>query len=336
MMFTSLRLTQKILTRTHQNMLVAGTSGSQLLSKMKTPVGAAPLSSLISSVNNQSRPIFSTSSLTYSPDLLTTNQQFFSSVGSIPKGTRQYSNTRDSPRRTSGLKKRSIARNTGQQKDTRVHSSENLLLKSRLGFYTSSLKGNSVIRKGHSWLERKETGKTGSGTARKKFKELARRQKALKTRRPDSILVEGYLPRKEIQLQRSSARIETGNKKHVPWADLKRGLLYANYTKSNFIFTLTDIDGNCLSRISSGSMNLDKFSRKSPFAAEDAARQVSSAAGAKGLQMVDIIFRGKGFQNYRVGSIMKGLQMNNIVARRVKKDLKTPHGGCRQKKARRI
>ena len=33
---------------------------------------------------------------------------------------------------------------------------------------------------------------------------------------------------------------------------------------------------------------------------------------------------------------MKGLRQNNIRARRIKKDLRIPHGGCRLRKHRRV
>ena len=163
-------------------------------------------------------------------------------------------------------------------------------------------------------------------------------------RRPDTILSSRYLPRKEIRNKRSLLRAESGRKvnsmlnkqKSSLFSDVKRGLLYANYTKSNFIFTLTDINGNCISRISSGSIGFDKFTRGSAFAAQQAATQVSVTAGQQGIKLIDIIFKGKGFQNYRVGSIMKGLRQNNIRARRIKKDLRIPHGGCRLRKHRRV
>ena len=271
------------------------------------------------------------------------HSRFFSAAVGARTTRRSPTNTR-SPRRKITPKKKRATSSMPHRLDADTNPANDLLLKSRLGFYTSPLRGNSVVLKGQSWLERKEMEEDGFGTARRMYKTLGRRRKALNTRRPDSILVNGYLPNVERQLKRHNVGQQRNTnksggpvfKKELAFADIKRGYLYANYTKSNFIFTLTDIDGNCISRISSGSMNLDKFSRKAPFAAEDAARQVSQTASSKGLQMVDIIFRGKGFQNYRIGSIMKGLQHNNILARRVKKDLNTPHGGCRQKKQRRI
>tara|TARA_B100000768_G_C11272019_1_gene373872 strand:- start:893 stop:1666 length:774 start_codon:yes stop_codon:yes gene_type:complete len=213
-----------------------------------------------------------------------------------------------------------------------------------MSFYTSSKRGNSVVLKGHSWAARKEGEFGFKGRTRRKYKTLARRKKGLLGRRPDTILSSRYLPRKEIRNKRSLLRAESGRKvnsvlnkqKSSLFSDVKRGLLYANYTKSNFIFTLTDINGNCISRISSGSLGFDKFTRGSAFAAQQAATQVSVTAGQQGIKLIDIIFKGKGFQNYRVGSIMKGLRQNNIRARRIKKDLRIPHGGCRLRKHRRV
>lgn len=209
-----------------------------------------------------------------------------------------------------------------------------------MSFYTSSRRGNSVVLKGHSWAVRKEGEFGFKGRTRRKYKTWARRKKGLIVRRPDTLLSDRYLPRKEISLKRSIRNemktISSVYTKEPSFLNIKRGFFYANYTKSNFIFTMTDIDGNCISRVSSGSLKFDKFTRGSPFAAQEASSQVSVIAAQQGIKLIDIIFKGKGYQNYRVGSIVKGLRQNNIMTRRIKKDLRTPHGGCRLRKHRRV
>ena len=56
----------------------------------------------------------------------------------------------------------------------------------------------------------------------------------------------------------------------------------------------------------------------------------------KGIYVVDIVFRGKAYQNQRLGVIMKGLSTNNIIITNIFKDVRVPHGGCRGKKQRRV
>lgn len=197
-----------------------------------------------------------------------------------------------------------------------------------------------MVLKGSVWSDPQEGKATIRRSRKRQFKKLNRRKKALKTRRPDGVISSYYSSlvgrkinashhKKKVAVPGQEAKKTTSNTDN-------RGLLYANYTRSNFIFTMTDIDGNVVSRCSSGSMGFDKFSRKAPHATMDAAKQVSEKASQKGIEIVDVIFRGQGFQNYRIGSIVQGLKKNSITTQRVKKDLNTPHGGCRQKKQRRI
>ena len=220
---------------------------------------------------------------------------------------------------------------------------------SRMGYYTSAFRGNRVTAQGTKWTDLKRQSLLGAAKRNRKtakdYATLDRRQKEMKTRRPNSLLSTSYLPHKEVSLGRQAGYTNQHNrvadpgraqKKIKTFDDVRRGLLYCRFGKSNFIFSLTKTNGNKIAQISGNAMKLDKFSRKAPFAAEEAARIVSSNLGKNGIEMVDVILKGTGFQNFRIGAIIKGLQNNNIITRRVKKDLSVPHGGCRPKKHRRI
>tara|TARA_B110000971_G_scaffold204141_1_gene225277 strand:+ start:6497 stop:7288 length:792 start_codon:yes stop_codon:yes gene_type:complete len=230
--------------------------------------------------------------------------------------------------------------------------------KNVLNHFLSPFRGKGVVLKGRSFKantkpktppknenESQKVRLTAPISTYEKKNPLSRK-KAFLIRRPNSILSKVFLHFRRRRVIGAVAHAERlMNRLYVePSASthasdfnrLKRGLLYVTYTKTNFIFTFTDIDGNVLSRVSSGSMGLDKFTRGSAIATLDATKQVSLVASQKGIVLADIIFRGSGFQNYRITSVLKGLRHSKIGARRVKKDLRTPHGGCRLKKHRRV
>jgi small subunit ribosomal protein S11 len=218
-----------------------------------------------------------------------------------------------------------------QQKNTNVQQVERFGLK----YYTSALLGKAVVQQG--------TQNTDY-TKKKRYSFSGRKSRALawaflSQRRPGKLYEEKYLAKQlDEEPQEATTDGIALKKSAIPnnCDDLKKGIIHVFYNRNNFIITLTDSSGNTIAQESAGSLGHRGRNRKTPLVAEEASTKIGETAIHKGIYVVDIVFRGKAYQNQRLGVIMKGLSTNNIIITNIFKDVRVPHGGCRGKKQRRV
>ena len=202
-------------------------------------------------------------------------------------------------------------------------------------YYTSALSSKTVIKRGSNNFK-KQTNPYDS-PVNKKARAIA--LSFISQRRPGRVYDDKYLPK---QLNKEPPKTTTEGiilkKSTIPdnFNELKKGIIYVLYNRNNFILTLTDSLGNTLAQESAGSLGHRGRNRKTPLVAEEASNKLGEITVQKGIYVVDIIFRGKAYQNQRLGVIIKGLLANDIIITNIFKDVRVPHGGCRGKKQRRV
>ena len=130
--------------------------------------------------------------------------------------------------------------------------------------------------------------------------------------------------------QKSKGKVRTKrNKKNVA-----RGIAHVKATFNNTHIAITDINGDVISRETSGSVGGFKGSRKStPFAASRAAESAAQKAKKMGLQEVDVRVKGPGSGRE---SAVTGLQAAGLKVLSIEDCTPIPHNGCRPPKKRRV
>jgi ribosomal protein S11 len=115
------------------------------------------------------------------------------------------------------------------------------------------------------------------------------------------------------------------------------GYLYVNFSKKNLFLTLTDFSGNCIRYLSSGIVGLKRREKQKPHATRLLTDKIAKVARLKNIINLTIIFNPNNrYQRWRIKPIMRTLEMQNILIKRVQRKVVQAHGGCRKKKSRRI
>lgn len=103
---------------------------------------------------------------------------------------------------------------------------------------------------------------------------------------------------------------------------------------NNTIVTIADEKGNTLAWASSGGSGFRGSKKSTPYAAQVAAENAMAKLSDVGIQTMEIIVKGLGPGRDQA---LRGLQMNNSVnIISITDKTSIPHGGCRQRKARRV
>jgi small subunit ribosomal protein S11 len=114
---------------------------------------------------------------------------------------------------------------------------------------------------------------------------------------------------------------------------VSHGHVHIQATFNNTIITITDQEGNTLVWASAGSSGFKGSRKSTPYAAQQAGRNVARSALDMGMREVDVFLKGPGpGRESAVRSLMAaGLQVVSIT------DI-TPlaHNGCRPPKKRRV
>lgn len=111
------------------------------------------------------------------------------------------------------------------------------------------------------------------------------------------------------------------------------GQMHVQATFNNTIVTFTDERGNALSWSSAGSAGFKGSRKSTPYAAQTAAERAATAAKDYGLSRVDVLVKGVGSGRE---SAIRALTTLGITVSSIKDVTRTPHGGCRPRKARRV
>ena len=112
------------------------------------------------------------------------------------------------------------------------------------------------------------------------------------------------------------------------------GIVSIQASYNNTIVTITDEDGMAISWASAGSAGFKGSRKSTPYAAQVAAEKAAETAKiATGLEKVKVLIKGVGPGREQAlrGLHSAGLELLAIVDR-----TPIPHGGCRQRKARRV
>ena len=115
--------------------------------------------------------------------------------------------------------------------------------------------------------------------------------------------------------------------------DVGFGIAYIQSTFNNTIITLADRDGATLCWASSGSAGFKGARKGTPFAAQLAAKEVSSKARDFGVRYVDVRVKGPGAGRE---SAIRALQSEGLEIKSIRDITPIPHNGCRQRKRRRV
>jgi len=115
--------------------------------------------------------------------------------------------------------------------------------------------------------------------------------------------------------------------------DIGFGVAYIRSTFNNTIITITDQQGNSLCWASSGTVGFKGARKGTPFAAQLAAKEVSSKAKEFGVRYIDVRIKGPGAGRE---SAIRALQADGMEIKSIRDVTPIPHNGCRVRKRRRV
>ena len=115
--------------------------------------------------------------------------------------------------------------------------------------------------------------------------------------------------------------------------NIEKGQVHINSSFNNSMVTITDTQGNALSRASAGGMGFRGSKKSTPFAAQTAAETAARAAMEHGLKTVEVFVKGPG--SGREAAI-RALQTAGLEVTMIKDVTPIPHNGCRPPKRRRV
>ncbi len=114
---------------------------------------------------------------------------------------------------------------------------------------------------------------------------------------------------------------------------VKEGRICIFSSYNNTIITLTDLKGNVLGWVSSGSIGFKGSKKATPFAASKVAEAISQIAQKIGVEKIDVLVKGIGSGRE---SAIRSLAARGLQITSIKDTTPVPHNGCRPPKARRV
>ena len=115
--------------------------------------------------------------------------------------------------------------------------------------------------------------------------------------------------------------------------NVEKGAAHIRASFNNTMVTITDLNGNALSRASSGGLGFRGSKKSTPYAALTAAETAAKAAMEHGLKTVEVYVKGPG--QGREAAI-RALQTAGLEVVMIKDVTPIPHNGCRPPKRRRV
>lgn len=111
------------------------------------------------------------------------------------------------------------------------------------------------------------------------------------------------------------------------------GNAYVKSTFNNTLITFTDLEGNAIVSVSSGTVGFKGSRKSTPYAAQLAAAAACEKAKSYGLEKVDVYVKGIGSGRE---SAVRAISANGIYINQIKDVTPMPHNGCRPPKPRRV
>ena len=124
-----------------------------------------------------------------------------------------------------------------------------------------------------------------------------------------------------------------GARKKKSKQKVTKGRVYINSTYNNTIISVTDINGAVLVWGSAGKTGFKGSKKSTPYAGQKTMEDTLNRVKDRGLVEVDVIIRGIGSGRE---SAIRALQGSGLSVLSIKDATPSPHGGVRQKKARRV
>ena len=115
--------------------------------------------------------------------------------------------------------------------------------------------------------------------------------------------------------------------------NVARGIAHIKASFNNTLITITDMNGDVLSRASAGTVGFKGTRKSTPFAAQRAVEQVAQAAKRFGLIEIEVRVKGPGSGR---DAAITALQSSGLRIHSIEDVTPLPHNGCRPKKRRRV
>ena len=115
--------------------------------------------------------------------------------------------------------------------------------------------------------------------------------------------------------------------------DIGFGVAYIQSTFNNTIISITDQHGQVVCWASSGTAGFKGARKGTPFAAQLAAKEVSTKARDYGVRYVDVKVKGPGAGREPA---IRALQSVGLEIKSIRDVTPIPHNGCRMRKRRRV
>jgi small subunit ribosomal protein S11 len=113
----------------------------------------------------------------------------------------------------------------------------------------------------------------------------------------------------------------------------EHGLVYIRSSFNNTMITITDEQGNTIAWASAGSSGFKGSRKSTPFAAQQAASDVSRRVQDMGMRSAGVFVNGPGSGRE---AALRSLQASGLKITMIKDVTPIPHNGCRPPKRRRV
>ena len=115
--------------------------------------------------------------------------------------------------------------------------------------------------------------------------------------------------------------------------NITNGIAHVNATFNNTMITITDVQGNTISRSTAGGMGFRCSRKSTPYAAQMAAEDAGKKAAEHGMKTLEVQVKGPGSGRE---SALRALQAVGFTITSIKDVTPIPHNGCRPRKRRRV
>ena len=115
--------------------------------------------------------------------------------------------------------------------------------------------------------------------------------------------------------------------------NVARAIANIKATFNNTLVTITDMNGDVLTRASAGTVGFKGTRKSTPFAAQRAVEQAAHAARLFGVQEVEVRVKGPGSGR---DAAITALQGSGLRIHSIEDVTPLPHNGCRPAKRRRV
>lgn len=149
---------------------------------------------------------------------------------------------------------------------------------------------------------------------------------------PEDIVKKMEKRKSEIKKLKSKKKVVKKRKRGK--VNVSTGKAFIKSSYNNTLVTLTDMQGNVLSRASAGVVGFRGPKKATPYAAQIITRiAVGKAREEYNLQEVSVFVRGIGTGRE---SAIRALNNNGLLVTSIRDITPIPHNGCRPKKPRRV